>query len=109
MLLQVLLAGLACCTSSAKRNRLQCIGAVIPLLHEQDAAQFSESIAAFLGEVVLGVKEVNVKTRVTAYDLLVKIARNFEGQVCTKSKGGEKLSELCGLDVVLMSIGFSEI
>lgn len=57
-----LVAGMACCTPSARRNRLRCVGAVIGLMGAQqkegNGQATREKVSAFVSEIVLGVKEV---------------------------------------------------
>jgi hypothetical protein len=56
-----LVAGMACCTPSARRNRLRCVGAVIGLMGAQQeggSQATREKVSAFVSEIVLGVKEV---------------------------------------------------
>lgn len=96
--------GLGACASAARRNRLCCLREVVALfaLRRQAAIEAAEAggtagegaegaadplveVAPFVGEIVLGVKEANQRTRVSAYELLVELAQHME------EAGGEEL------------------
>ncbi|KAK9845416.1 hypothetical protein WJX81_006006 [Elliptochloris bilobata] len=90
--LEALLAGMATSLSAAKRYRLHCLQAAVLLLLAPDAPAVSldsganggealnedeqrkQLVATLVSEIVLCVKEVNIKTRAAAYALLVGLA-----------------------------------
>ena len=105
--------GLGACATAARRNRLRCLRHVIALfaLKRREAIEAVEAgqgggegsdgedggdgaggatdplraVAPFVGEIVLGVKESNQRTRLAAYELLVELARHME------EAGGDEL------------------
>ena len=66
---------LPACASGCKGKRLACLYAVAETLPTADLAGLLPSL---LGEVVLATREVNIKTRAAAFDLLLCLAEAFE-------------------------------
>ncbi|ONK66057.1 uncharacterized protein A4U43_C06F3720 [Asparagus officinalis] len=86
-LIPLLLEATDSCHFSAKRHRLDSLYYLIVYVSKDTSEQRkTESIIAFLTEIILALKEVNRKTRNRAYDLLVEI-----GHACgDEDQGGKK-------------------
>mmetsp|Transcript_28919 Transcript_28919/g.94534 ORF Transcript_28919/g.94534 Transcript_28919/m.94534 type:complete len:1369 (-) Transcript_28919:1378-5484(-) len=79
-LTEALASALPACVPSSRRNRLLCIGSVIPLLDIGERARTEggeAKLRELLGELILGTKEANAKTRSLAYDLITSIAHRY--------------------------------
>ena len=66
---------LPACASGCKGKRLACLYTVAEAL---PASELAALVPSLLGEVVLATREVNVKTRAAAYELLVCLAEAIE-------------------------------
>ncbi|KAK9818389.1 hypothetical protein WJX72_011834 [[Myrmecia] bisecta] len=88
-MVELLLAGMATSLSAAKRYRLRCLKAAILAIETGQAPEFEavdedgsltqdqkrqQVVATMVSEIILCVKEVNKKTRIAAYELLIELA-----------------------------------
>lgn len=78
-ILATLTAALPSAQSAAKRYRLRCLRVAVTLARRDQAQQ--STVNALVAEVVLGVKESNLKARVSAYELLVQLAHDMQPHV----------------------------
>lgn len=70
---ETLESALATCPPACKGKRLVCLQA---LMLQLSPSQLQQLIPTLLGEVVLATRELNVKTRAAAFDLLISLAEH---------------------------------
>ncbi|CAL9039285.1 unnamed protein product [Musa banksii] len=86
-LLELMIASLSSCHFAANRQRLDCLYILIVSMSKDSFDHKRRNIiSSFLTEIILGLKEVNRKTRNKAYDLLVEIGHACEDE----ERGGRK-------------------
>ena len=86
-LLERLLESSVVTAATAKRERLRCL---LDLIEHLTAAQCLELVPIILPEVLLATKEVNEKTRVVAFELLLAMGRRMQQLGTKPSKRQQK-------------------
>ncbi|KAI5064175.1 hypothetical protein GOP47_0020845 [Adiantum capillus-veneris] len=76
--LELMLMAMPSCHFSAKRQRLNCLHPLILHIFRSQDQNSDKVLSSFIGEIVLATKETNIKTRNTAYDILVQLGRSLK-------------------------------
>lgn len=84
-LLDAVNRALAVCAPASRHHRHKLLAAVLPRL----GADALPAMKPLLGELILGTKEPNSKTRAGAYELLVGLARRLEAAAQAQGRPGE--------------------
>ncbi|MCO5571960.1 hypothetical protein L7F22_025711 [Adiantum nelumboides] len=77
-LLELMLVTMPSCHFSAKRQRLNCLHPLILHMFRTQDQNADKVLSSFIGEIVLATKETNIKTRNTAYEILVQLGRSLK-------------------------------
>eukprot|EP00250_Pteridium_aquilinum_P028638 c37528_g1_i1 orf=673-4578(-) len=76
--LELMLMAMPSCHFSAKRQRLNCLHPLILHIFRSKNQDADKVLSSFIGEIVLATKETNIKTRTTAYDILVQLGHSLK-------------------------------
>lgn len=84
-LLEAVNGALPVCAPASRHHRHKLLAAVLPRL----GADALPAMKPLLGELILGTKEPNSKTRAGAYELIVGLARRLEAAAAQQGRPGE--------------------